>query len=149
MINIITSRKKLELILNKFDDCFNPTVSSIVGSLEKYSEKLFINAVNIAFYINNNAIGFASFYCNDLETKTAYLAQIAVLNDYTLKGYGGMLLKECESIARKKGMKKMRLEVYLQNELGLYFYKKNDYRIEKKCSKDSVYMIKDIGDNNE
>ena len=143
-IKEITNEKEIYEIIKDFDKFFNPTVSSIVGDLEAYSYKLYKYAKTIAIFENNIIVGFASFYCNDSETKTAFLAQICVNKDYSSKGYGTDLIKECERISKNNGMKKLRLEVYNKNVSGLAFYKKHNYKYEKDCSNDSIYMIKEL-----
>ena len=143
-IRIIKNIKIIFNILKEFDSNFNPTISSLVGNLKQYSEKLYNNGITIALFDNNNIVGFASFYCNDNETQTAYLTQICIKSFYKSKGYGTYLLKKCEEISINNNIKKMRLEVYKSNEAAISFYKKNGYRIETSSKTSSVYMIKEL-----
>ena len=59
-------------------------------------------------------------------------------------GYGSKLLEEAERISKEQGMKKIRLEVYNDNEAGIAFYKKSGYIYEKECSDKSSFMIKEL-----
>lgn len=144
MIKKVNSREELKLILDEFDKYFVPTVSSIVGSLDEYSNKLFKNAETIVFVEDNKVLGFASFYCNNMDTKVAYLSQIAVRPECGSMGIGTLLIKECERISKENGMKKLRLEVYNDNIVGNNFYKKNNYTYESDVSDKSKYMIKNL-----
>ena len=143
-IKKIESLEKINSIINKFDEEFAPSLSSLVIDLSNYSKKIFDNAITIAMVENDDVLGFASFYCNDKESGIAFLSQIAVKKQYESNGIGTALLKECERIAKNHGMNKFRLEVYKNNLNGIKFYERNLYIFEKECSKDSRFMIKEI-----
>ena len=144
IIKKIDDLKTVNEIIKIFDSYFKPKISDIVVDLDKYSEKIFSNAITIAIYDENTILGFASFYCNNLDTKIAFLAQISVKSEYESNGYGTMLLKECEKISKEKGMTRFKLEVYNDNISGIIFYKKNGYSYESICSVESKYMIKKL-----
>lgn len=127
-----------------FDERLIPSISSLVDNMDEYASKLLKNAVVLGMYEQEKLIGSAAFYCNDLESKTAFLSQIVVSEECVSRGYGSKLLKECERISKDNGMTKMKLEVYKDNTVGLAFYKKNGYLYEKDCSDKSVFMIKEI-----
>lgn len=143
-IERITNLQELICVLKSFDVEFTPTVSSIVGDMNLYGEKLYHNAITIGIYDDNRIVGFASFYCNDIENKTAYLTQIAVKKEYSSKGYGTSLIEASEKIAKENEMEKYRLEVYDENLIGINFYKRNGFEFEKRCTDKSIYMIKNI-----
>lgn len=143
-IKIVKELDKINNIIKKFDNVFVPSISSIIGNLDEYAEKLFKNAMVISLLYDNEIIGFAAFYCNDNINKIAFLSQIGVLNNYKSKGYGTFLIKKAEELSKSNNMEKMRLEVYDNNLNGICFYKKNGYIFEKKCSENSNYMIKEL-----
>lgn len=143
-IEIVKELDIIKRIINKFDTVFVPSISSIISNLNEYADKLFKNAIVISLLYNNDIIGFAAFYCNDNVNKTAFLSQIGVLNKFKSKGYGTLLIKKAEDLSKANNMEKMRLEVYNNNSKGIYFYKKNGYIFEKKCSENSNYMIKEL-----
>lgn len=143
-IKIVKELDKINNIIKKFDNVFVPSISSIIGNLDEYAEKLFKNAMVISLIYDNEIIGFAAFYCNDNINKIAFLSQIGVLSNYKYKGYGTILIKKAEELSKSNNMEKMRLEVYDNNLKGISFYKKNGYIFEKKCSENSNYMIKEL-----
>ena len=89
--------KALYDCLNFFNSYFTPTLKERVKDLESYANKLINNAKNyyIASSDNGDLIGFISFYCNNYNSKIAYLTQIAINKNFRKKGIGKKLLNLC------------------------------------------------------
>lgn len=67
-------------------------------------------------------VGYVAFYCNDFETKTAFISMIIVGYKFQSNGYGRKLLGKALQIARKSGMNVVKLEVNQANRNALNFY---------------------------
>ena len=64
-------------------------------------------------------------------------------DDIENRGYGSLLLSECERYCRSQGMKYLQLEVYSDNKNAVAFYKKNKFEIIK-SNKEKLLLIKEL-----
>jgi ribosomal protein S18 acetylase RimI-like enzyme len=138
--------KNLQLLiecLEYFDSSAPRRISTRVGSLEDYAQKLMVNARNYCVVKGGGLMGFTSFYANHGET--AYLTVIAVSETSRGEGIGSKMLKGALDISANAGMKRMRLEVDKQNVEAIQFYEKHHFSIEKDTGEESVIMVKEIG----
>lgn len=85
--------------------------------------------------------GYVAFYANDVETKTAYISNIGVLEEYQEKGIGGDLLDVVIDNAQKEGMCKIRLEVLNSNEKAIDFYRHKGFSFAEKGKENTSYMV--------
>lgn len=140
---MVNTSSEIYSILKIFDSCFSPSISSILGDLKEYSFKLF-KLANVKVLINNDEkIGFYAIYCNDLDSKTAFIAQICVKCSGC--GYGNILMNDIVDTCKNSGMIKIRLEVYDDNVNAIKFYKKNGFVFESVAKNGlSSYYIKEI-----
>lgn len=127
-------------IMEQFDEVFPRKLSTIVPSMKKYAEKVFRNAEVYACKLEEETIGYIVFYCNDLVNQSSYISQLAVKNSYRNCGIGKKLLEICKNESIYNNMKYIRLEVDIINSDALRFYSKNNFKIEREASKDSMYM---------
>lgn len=144
LIEKINNLDELKHILLNFDNCFEPSISSLVGDLKIYAEKLYKNAYTFKALYNNEVIGFTSFYCNDHQNYEGYLTQIVVLKQYRKNGVGQLLLNKVVEVCCDKKMKSLKLEVFNDNNFAINFYKKNGFEISKEASTKSKYMKKNL-----
>ncbi len=114
------------------------------NSINELAEKFAKYAKVISIIAGNDSIGFAAFYCNDTEGKTAYLSLIATAENMQRKGIGRILIDEVQRISVEAGMKKLRLEVNNSNSKAISFYIKNGFEFECPAGEHSSYMIKDF-----
>lgn len=94
-----------------------------------YSEKLSSKANAIVAYKNeleNVILGGAFGYCNNLETKEAYLSFFAK-NIETPKGLATRLHEEFCVMAQEAGMRTIALEVRKTNQHAIDFYERLGY----------------------
>ena len=107
-----------------------------------------VSKINAAaeFFVayNENVLGYAAMYANDISTKTAYITLIGVRTEYQNNHVGKSLLMECLNIAKIRGMKKLRLEVLSDNLNAIRFYKKNGFVKEDSATSNSVYMVRNV-----
>lgn len=89
-------------------------------------------------------LGYAAMYANDLETKIAYITLVAVKPEYQGRHIGKSLLCACESLARQRGMRGIKLEVSKENDNAIAFYKRFGFQDMEQQNQDSMYMIKEL-----
>ena len=140
----VESENKILKILNEFDNVFNPSLSSLIGDLTRYSQKLYRHAFVLEVRKDEKVVGFAAIYANNTVNKTAYLTQIAVNKNVQNKSVGKMLLNACISIAVENGMELLKLEVYNENLNAINFYKHQGFKFIDDCSGKSKYMIRNL-----
>lgn len=126
-------------ILNLFQDTL-PRLKEV--DIEKLAKKI-IDKGNL--YVIRDGIliaGTVAFYCNNLESKEAYLSLIGVKEPYRKKGYGKRLLQLVLSESTRAGMKSVRLEVRSDNKEAIRFYMSKGFYAVGRAGNDSVYMIR-------
>jgi len=84
-------------------------------------------------YTNGNPIGIAEILfcsrCPIRKTEVAELGKLYVLEHFHGKGVGLALLNRVQNHIINKGFAELNLEVYIQNERAITFYKKLGFRI--------------------
>ena len=143
-IKIINKLSDIKKIIEEYDNIFDPSISDIVGDLDKYSTKLYKNALFIAVFYQNKVVGFASFYCNDVVNKIAYLSQIAVKKEYRGIGVSDMIISFVEKECIERKMQYLKLEVYNSNTNAINFYLKHGFKFTENASNKSKYMLKTL-----
>jgi len=143
-IETLTDWNEIKQVLLLFDTSFPRSLSDRIGDFEDYARKLAENAVVYIISLEDNIIGFAACYCNEILTKQAYLAQIAVHDAYRGLHIGGELLELCIESARQKGMKKLILEVDDDNIAAHRLYEKYKFYQSQKASDGSHFFEKKL-----
>jgi len=139
----IKTLKEIYDILVLFDDSFPRPLSKRL-ELSEYATKLFDNAIVKALYSDGEIVGFIAYYCNDSNTKTAFLAQLAVSDIKKKKGLGSILLDDCMSHCIEKKMNFIRCEVDNNNENAISFYRKKGFVFSSIASDKSQFLIKKL-----
>lgn len=143
-INKICSYEHLKRNLDYYNDYFLPPLTEVPGDVDKYAEKLFMNANNFEIINENKTrLGMICFYSNDTKSNIGYITLLVVEKEYSNSGIGSILIKYAEEFAKKENINKMKLEVVKNNEKAIKFYKKHSYTIAKE-NEYSYYMEKDI-----
>lgn len=89
-------------------------------------------------------MGYVAFYANDAQTKQAYISLICTHPSYKRMRVGYTMLKSAQELAKSKGMKTIKLEVYIYNTNAISFYEKNGFQKCGETDRGSMYMIKTI-----
>ena len=141
-IRRIQLKDKIEIkkILDDFSCCL-PSLEKGEEQREMMAQKFSNFSEFLVIYIQEEIAGFVAFYANNCVEKIAYISMIAVKKNFRQQGVGALLLKECESVARKNGMKKIKLEVLKENSTAISFYQKKGFLFSEK-REDALYMIK-------
>ena len=125
------------------NDIYDPMFRN-QDSLEQLAKKYSENAHVAVVKVENNIAGYVAFYCNDMESKTAYISMIVVKSEYQGLHLGGKLLDYVVSISKEKGMCKIKLEVAKENKKATGFYIHKGFVFKNEASEHSDYYILDI-----
>lgn len=142
MMETVTDKDQLCRLILKMYVVPDPASFHESVSVKDYSSKLISNAITYAFNDKGEDIGFISFYANDKENMVAYIALLGVLPEYQGKKIAQILMDQCINECIDLGMRELKLEVKEDNVRAIKFYKKYDFKITEKASKDSLYMEK-------
>ncbi|MBU0689897.1 MAG: GNAT family N-acetyltransferase [Gammaproteobacteria bacterium] len=120
------SASKLAEHLQQCDADFVPPLSeriAIVG----YANKLSVKATRFEAWLEDKLIGLVAAYCNDQESRHAFISSVSVLHTWQGKGIADSLLKLCLAHAEKTGMRRIDLEVAADNKAAIALYKRNGF----------------------
>lgn len=140
-IRILKGATEIEQTIIRFVSLFSNLNRN---SIKELAYKFAKFAKVISADAGDDSIGFAAFYCNDKESKTAYLSLIATSENMQRRGIGRILINEVQRISAEAGMEKLRLEVNNSNSKAISFYIKNGFELECPAGEHSSYMIKKI-----
>lgn len=102
---------------------FIPALNTTVD-IKEYAKKIHKNAFTFEAWKAGELIGLVAVYCNNAETKTAFITSVSVFNQYMGKGISSELLKECINFVKKQSYKSINLEVNAANASAIALYKK-------------------------
>jgi ribosomal protein S18 acetylase RimI-like enzyme len=103
--------------------------------LDKYLAKLDDKAEIIADFIAERCRGFVAFYCNDPDTKTAYITLVLVHPLDRELGIGQALMAYVLSTAKRRGFRCCRLEVSKSNQTANNMYRSQGFRLVEEREK--------------
>jgi ribosomal protein S18 acetylase RimI-like enzyme len=104
--------------------------------MDAYLVKLGEQAEILSDSVAGRCRGFVAYYCNDLATRQAYIALMAVDPRDRGVGLGGSLVACVLNIARQRGFTSCRLEVRKSNQAAQEMYLAQGFRvIEDRTSK--------------
>lgn len=122
------------LLQYKNEDCINLILNELDVNLsfldlsddniKKYLLKIDKFSVFEKYYIENNLAGFVSFYCNNEETKEAFITLVLVDKNYRGMSIAQKLIIEVIDIIKEKGFLKCTLEVKADNLNAIKLYSK-------------------------
>ena len=135
------SQSEVLALLNICNNSFTPPLSTnIPYTLEEYANKLSANAMFVMAVKDGETIGFLAYYTN-IEGAFIYIPQIWVSDHHQRKGIGSIMLEQLIKNVPTV-VDKVQLEVRMNNEKAVSFYKKagflpireenNKYLMEKR-----------------
>lgn len=92
--------------------------------IEGYLSKIDSLSIFEKYYIENKLAGFVSFYCNNKESKEAFITMVLVDESYRGKGIAQKLIIEVIDIIKEQGFLKCNLEVKADNVNATKLYSK-------------------------
>ena len=138
----IRSSQRKEYAIEQCDKAFQQPIMQR-SNYRTLFDKIDANAVFIVAY-DEDILGYAAMYCNDLETREAYITLIAVRPEYQGMHIGKNILSTCREIALKYGMTTIKLEVRKDNNKAIAFYLKNGFDYIEQRNEESIYMLKHL-----
>lgn len=100
------TKENLLDFLQCVDSDFTPTLSEKVELLE-WSTKVLSRASYIACVNQHQLVGLLVFYCNNLDTRCAYISLLGVRADYRGRGYAREMLQQTIKSVREQAFNKI------------------------------------------
>ena len=94
------------------------------SEIEGYLSKIDSLSIFNKYYIENNLAGFVSFYCNNEESKEAFITLVLVDESYRGMSIAQKLIIEVIDIIKEQGFLKCGLEVKADNLNAIKLYSK-------------------------
>ena len=94
------------------------------SEIEGYLSKIDSLSIFNKYYIENNLAGFVSFYCNNEESKEAFITLVLVDESYRGMSIAQKLIIEVIDIIKEQGFLKCNLEVKADNVNAIKLYSK-------------------------
>ena len=118
------------------DDFFSRNVD-----IEELSKKISQYGYFKVAYIDDDVAGFIGYYANDEESGVAFITTLVLAQQFHRRGIGTLLLQECLTDCRNKGMSFCKLEVDKKNTNAILFYKQFGFEKEAEATATSDYYI--------
>jgi ribosomal protein S18 acetylase RimI-like enzyme len=109
--------------------------------IDAYLTKLNEQAEIVSECVSGRCRGFAAFYCNDTNTKQAYITLVLVDPRDRGLGLGKALVASVLEIARHRGFTSCRLEVAKRNEVAYAMYLSLGFRVAEIRDRDYLLEI--------
>lgn len=119
---------EIEEHLRQADEDFLPPLSGRI-EIAPYASKLVGNAVRFEAWASGRLVGLVAVYCNDLAGETAYVSSVSVLKDHAGRGIASTLMLKCIEHVVHARMRRIRLEVSLDNEPALRLYERHGFSL--------------------
>ena len=114
--------------LLRCDADFVPPLSGRVDIYD-YSQKIASKATRLEAWSGGTLVGLVAVYCNDQESRIAYITSVSVLQAWTGKGIAACLMSQCIEHAKASGMRQISLEVAGDNAPAIKLYKKSGFEV--------------------
>lgn len=141
------SKTRLMTLMTELDQIYIPPISSITD-IGTYCDKLITYAEVFIMKQKEDDSGFIAVYANDQEQHCAFISSIGIKQAFRGHGMGVLLINRAVEVARKQGMRQIRLEVNRHNDAALRLYHRYGFSkiacfVQDK-EKDSVILEKKI-----
>jgi ribosomal protein S18 acetylase RimI-like enzyme len=117
---------------------FVPPLSGRV-EIKNYVQKIASKATRFEAWLDDALVGLVAVYCNDRESRTAYVTSVSVLKELMGKGIATRLMSQCIEYAKASGMRRISLEVASNNAPAIRVYEKSGF-VAHKADTPSVTM---------
>ena len=130
----------------------NPKILHFVSPSMRYPFKIqqwvnrsYLNQSNtLVLKLDNWIIGHLSFRMND-QTKSAHIFHLIIDPDQQKNGYGKQLISHAEKLIIKNNLKKITINVLINNQIAKTFYEKNGFKVVKNKKSGKIIMLKNLG----
>lgn len=112
------------------DERARPDAHFLEGvDIDRYLAKLGDNAEIVSDSVSGRCRGFVAFYCNDTNTRQAYITLVLVDPNHRRLGLGRALVAFVLSVAKQRGFRSCRLEVSKRNQPAYDMYLAQGFRV--------------------
>ena len=118
---------KIYIFLAHINNEYNPPLDTKV-ELRQYAEKILNNAILLVEMIDEDVVGMVVLYCNDENTKKAYIPLVGVLPTYQHRGIASKLMKEAIAFVRVQGYKL--IGIHSNNMVAVHLYSKLGFTVK-------------------
>jgi ribosomal protein S18 acetylase RimI-like enzyme len=125
--------------LNECSALFVPELNSVVN-IREYSAKIFQKSVTFEAWNDGRLAGLVAVYCNDSETRAAYITSVSGVREFLGAGVGSKLLGMCISYVKLNRFLEIVLEVNVMNAPAVKLYHKYGFALFE--SKGSSALMK-------
>jgi len=112
--------------LRACDADFVPPLSGR-AEIKDYARKITNKAARIEAWSGGMLVGLVAAYCNDRESRIAYITSVSILKEWMGKGIATRLMNQCVEHAKASGMRQIRLEVAKNNTPAIRLYEKSGF----------------------
>lgn len=109
--------------LQRCDAQFVPPLSDRVH-LGEYAQKIVDHAIRFEAWSDGVLVGLVAAYCNDAVRRIAFITSVSVLKEWVGRGIGERLMRDCVEYAKLNGMRKISLEVAVEQRSAIHLYEK-------------------------
>ena len=114
--------------LNECSTFFVPELNAVVN-VGEYSKKIFQKSVTFEAWNGGRLAGLVAVYCNDSETRAAYITSVSVVREFLGAGVGSKLLGMCISYVKLNRFLEIVLEVNVMNAPAVKLYHKYGFAL--------------------
>ena len=100
---------------------FRPALSDRVD-IDEYAQKIGSRAMRFEAWAGGTLVGLAAVYANDPTGEMAFLTSVSVVRDHQGQGVATALLARVIDSTRRKGFKRLALEVERENVAAVRLY---------------------------
>lgn len=112
--------------LRACDDTFVPPLSSRVD-IEAYAQKLAARSERFEAWSDGVLVGLLAVYCNDLDSRVAYITNVSVMPVSRGQGIASQLIARCVENVTVIGHAAIELEVDTRNQAAARLYEKHGF----------------------
>ena len=127
----------------------NPKILHFVSPSMRYPFKMqqWINksyssqSNTLILRLDNWIIGHVSIRMNN-QTKSAHIFHLIIDPEQRQKGYGSLLISTAEELIIKNNLKKITINVLINNQIAKNFYEKNGFIVSNDSKPRKIKMLK-------
>lgn len=123
------------------DAHFVPPLSSRV-EIAAYAHKLVSHATRFEAWQQGRLIGLIAAYCNEAESRCAYISNVSVLAELQHHGVATQLLKRCLQYMNEREFAHVELEVDSRNDKAIRLYQRFGFQMLRADGSLSVMSLR-------
>jgi L-amino acid N-acyltransferase YncA len=142
-ISFLTNHASVDDIARYLASCdkrFMPALSTRVD-INAFAEKISTRAERFEAWSDGQLIGLVATYCNDYETRDAFITYGCVLDGWTRHGVALNLFKKSIDYARQQGMRRIRAEINPNNAKIIGLFQKLNFEFEKESNNSQIVTL--------